>query len=188
MRRKMVAVALACVSALVVAAPAAQAQDSADSESPSPVVASSSRARADHPVQSVGHLVGRIRIPDIGLDTAVRAGVAIEVIDQGPAHWVGTAQPGETGNVVIAGHRTTHSAPFRQLDQLEPGSLIYLTNPRDFEVMYRVTETFIVEPKDIWITYETSQPMLTMFACHPLGSAAQRIVVRAELLAGRLIA
>ena len=184
----MVVMALACVCSLVLAAPAAHGQDSSDAESPSPVVAGSSRAHVNHPVQSVGHLIGHIRIPEIGLNTAIRAGVALDVIDQGPAHWIGTAQPGEVGNVVLAGHRTTHTAPFRQLDQLAPGSLIYLTDPRGFEVIYRVSETFIVEPQDIWITYETPEPMLTMFACHPLGSAAQRIVVRAELLAGRLIA
>jgi sortase A len=114
--------------------------------------------------------------------------VALSVIDLGPAHWVGTAGPGEAGNVVIAAHRSTHGAPFRDLDELRPGDHVYLTDRRGFDVMYRVAETFIVEPDEVWITYPTSEPVLTMFACHPHGSAAQRIVVRADLVAGRLIA
>ena len=46
----------------------------------------------------------------------------------------------------------------------------------------------IVGPDEVWITYDNGEALLTMFACHPKGSAAQRIVVRAELVAGRLIA
>lgn len=174
---------------LAIAAPL-HAEEPADAEPTSIVVPEppSSRQRADDPDQTTGRLVGSIRIPHIGLDAPVRSGVSLSVIDLGPAHWVGTATPGGAGNVVIAGHRTTHSAPFRDLDRLQPGDLVYLTDPTGFDVMYRVAETFIVEPMDIWITYETPDPVLTMFACHPVGSDAQRIVVRADLVAGRLIA
>jgi sortase (surface protein transpeptidase) len=55
--------------------------------------------------------------------------------------------------------------------------------------MYRVEDTFVVAPEDIWITYDIpGRSLLTMFACHPKGSARQRIVVRAVLLAGGRIA
>jgi sortase A len=65
---------------------------------------------------------------------------------------------------------------------------VYVTDATGFEVMYRVVETFVVDPDAVWITWDNGNPYLTMFACHPLGSAAQRIVVRSELVAGRLIA
>ncbi len=146
------------------------------------------RQRADDIDQTTGRLIGSIRIPDIGLDAPLRSGVALEVIDRGPAHWVGSAAPGATGNLVIAGHRATHTAPFRHLDSLDPGDLVYVTDGTGFEVIYRVAETFIVKPEDVWITYATPKPVLTMFACHPVGSAAERIVVRADLVGGRLIA
>lgn len=106
------------------------------------------------------------------------------VIDQGPAHWVGTETPGGPGNVVLAGHRTTHSAPFRNLDRLEAGDPVLLTNADGFVTVYVVRDTFIVTPDDVWITYELGSPLLTMFACHPKGSARQRIVVQADLLLG----
>ena len=164
----------------------------ADSEPIEPFVSewtpAASRQPVGDPDQSAGHVVATLRIPAIGLEETVRAGVDLAVIDRGPAHWVGTSPVGGGGNVVLAGHRTTHGAPFYDLDRLAPGDLIYLTDASGFEVMYRVAETFIVDPFALWITYDNGEPMLTMFACHPKGSAAQRIVVRAHLLAGRRIA
>lgn len=150
-------------------------------------VAAPSRQPVDSPTQESGALVSRIRIPSLGVDEVIRSGVALSVIDRGVAHWVGTSVPGGDGNVVLAGHRTTHSRPFYLLDRLEPGDLIYLEDGNGFEVMYRVSDTFIVQPEDIWITYDFGKPMVTMFACHPRGSAKQRIVVQADLIAGRRI-
>ena len=104
------------------------------------------------------------------------------------AHWAGTAGPGDEGNVVLAGHRTTHTRPFEDLDRISVGDLVYLDDGSGFEVIYRVDKTFIVDPSDLWITYNRDRPSLTMFACHPKGSARYRIVVTAELLTGRKIA
>lgn|GEM_PF-2397760 len=141
-----------------------------------------------HPAQASAAELGSIRIPAIGLDQVIRSGVAMDVIDQGVAHWSGTSSPGEVGNVVLAGHRTTHSRPFWALGDLDVGDLIYMEDGSGFDVIYRVSESFVVDPSALWITYETDKPTLTMFACHPKGSARYRIVVSADLLAGRQIA
>jgi sortase A len=141
-----------------------------------------------HRTQSSGYVVGLIEIPAIGVDETIRSGVSLSVIDQGVAQWVGTVGPGEDGNLVLAGHRTTHSKPFADLDRLSNGDLIYVKDGRGFPVMYKVTETTIVDPQDLWITYDMGKPMLTMFACHPKGSARYRIVVTADLVGGRRIA
>ncbi len=111
----------------------------------------------------------------------------ISVINRGPAYWVGTSAPGGPGNLVLAGHRTTYSAPFHDLDKLAPGDLIYFSTASGHEVRYRVEETLFVTPDDIWITYETGRAIATLFACHPKGSARQRIVIRASLLGGGLV-
>jgi len=140
------------------------------------------RARVDAVTQQLGIVVGRLEIPAINLDDMIREGVDLSVIDRGVAHWSGTADPGGAGNVVLAGHRTTHSAPFLDLDKLEPGDDIYVTGIGGRIATYRVVETLIVTPADMWIVDPTDTPMLTMFACHPKGSARQRIVVRAELV------
>ncbi len=141
-----------------------------------------------HRSQESGATVGTLRIPAIGLSETVRSGVSLSVIDRGVAQWAGTATAGGEGNVVLAGHRTTYSQPFRDLGELTPGDLVYLTDGRGFDVMYRVSEAFVVDPTDLWITYDRDRPTLTMFACHPKGSARFRIVVTADLVAGRRIA
>ena len=138
---------------------------------------------ANHPLQDDGAEIGFIQITSIDLNLTVRSGVAMRVLDQGPAHWVGTSDPGGSGNVVIGGHRTTKTKPFYYLNQLRPGDAILLGDGTSFPAIYRVTETLIVTPKDIWITYDSGEPTVTLFACHPrgsarLGSARQRTVVR----------
>lgn len=126
--------------------------------------------------------VGRIAIPKIGLDTTMYEGVWLTVIDVGPGHWPGTPLPGGFGNVVVAGHRVTHTHPFRDLDLLVAGDEIVFTLPDGSKATYRVTEQFIVEPDALWITDQEPGSIVTLFACHPKGSARQRIVVRGELI------
>lgn len=130
----------------------------------------------------MGITVGSLQIPTIGVDEVIREGVHLSVIDRGVAHWAGTAEAGGIGNMVLAGHRTTKTAPFVHLDRLQPGDEIEVAGLDGRVATYRVTDTVIVSPSDIWIVEQTETPMLTLFACHPRGSARQRIVVRAELV------
>jgi hypothetical protein len=82
--------------------------------------------------------LGEIRIPKIGLVHTVYEGVTLDVIDVGPGHWPGSAVPGQLGNAVFAGHRVTHTRPFRHLDQLVPGDEVFrLYTARDSAQHYR---------------------------------------------------
>jgi sortase A len=156
-------------------------------EAPEAAVPNPAQQPSFHRTQFSGIVLGTIEIPSIGVDETIRSGVAMNVINQGVAHWVGTVGPGEDGNLVLAGHRTTHSKPFADLDLLDPDDLIYVTDGQGFAVMYKVSEVMIVDPQDVWITYDRDRPMLTMFACHPKGSSRYRIVVTADLVGGRRI-
>jgi sortase A len=124
--------------------------------------------------------LGRIVIPKVGLDAELEQGIRLTTLDRGPGHWPGSALPGEIGNVVVAGHRTSHGAEFRYLDQLVPGDEVIFTTDTGAHT-YLVTGTQIVTPNDLWITNPTDTPTATLFACHPLGSTAKRIVVSLAL-------
>jgi sortase A len=125
-------------------------------------------------------VTGRIEIPKIGVAHTTYEGNTLEQIDWGPSHWPGTPMPGEKGNTVFPGHRTTHTRPFYDIDLLAEGdSVIFTTAAGRF--VYRVTHTFVVEPHDVWIVGNTPDPTFTIFACHPKGSAAQRYVVKGRL-------
>ncbi len=128
--------------------------------------------------------LGRIQIPKIGLDHEIYEGIWLTVIDEGPGHWPGTPLPGGYGNAVFAGHRVTHSHPFRDVDQLVPGDEIRFTMSDGSAATYRMTEQLIVDPSALWIVDQAPGHTLTLFACHPKGSARQRIVIRAELVGG----
>ncbi len=131
---------------------------------------------APEPIQEIG----RIEIPKIGLDHQVMHGITLRNIDHGPSHWPGTPLPGEAGNTVFAGHRVTHSHPFRRINELEPGDEIFFT-VAGIRTRYLVTGHEVVAPSRLDIVDPTPTPTATLFACHPPGSARQRYVVRAAL-------
>jgi sortase A len=127
--------------------------------------------------------IGEISIPDIGLHTTVYEGVWETVIDVGPGHWPGTAAPGGWGNTVIAGHRVSHGGPFRRIAELERGDVITLTTS-DGSFTYQVTNAFVVTPDHMEIVDQHPGRAITLFACHPLGSATHRYVVTGMLVSG----
>jgi sortase A len=132
---------------------------------------------ADEPIVHYGS----IEIPKIGLTHQLFEGVTLNNIDLGPSHWTGTADPGQPGNAVFAGHRVTHDHPFRRLDELAPGDQVVF-HVSGVRSVYRVTGSLIVGPDDTWIADQTAAPTATLYACHPPGSATQRIVVRLALV------
>jgi sortase A len=124
--------------------------------------------------------LGTITIPKVGLDEPLLQGISLTVLDQGPGHWPGTAEPGRLGNVVVAGHRTSHGKEFRNLDQLVAGDeVIFTTAAGTFT--YLVREITIVQPDAMYIIEQTEAYTATLFACHPPGSTRQRIVVHLDL-------
>ena len=125
-------------------------------------------------------VLGTIEIPRLGLTTDLNEGLSLNTIDRGPSHWPGTAMPGHVGNVVVAGHRVTKTRPFRHLDRLQAGDEIIFTVDGTRSV-YRVTGTEVVTPDTLRIADQTPEPVATLFACHPPGSARYRYVVRAAL-------
>ena len=133
---------------------------------------------APEPIQEIG----MIEIPKIGLRHKVMHGITLRNIDLGPSHWPGTALPGQNGNAVFAGHRVTHSHPFRHIDKLVNGDEVHFTI-NGVRTTYVVTGHQIVKPNALWIVDQTSTPTATLFACHPPGSARERYVVRLALAA-----
>jgi sortase A len=125
--------------------------------------------------------LGQIQIPKIGVDQTVREGIEQMVIDAGPAHWPGTAAFGSWGNVVLAGHRSSLTEPFRRVAELAPGDEIILSDAIG-KYTYHVTGVEIVPNTALWIKDQRPGRTLTIFSCHPIGSAAQRIVVWAQLM------
>jgi sortase A len=128
-----------------------------------------------------GDAVARIRIPRIGVDKVVVEGVTPSALKNGPGHYPETPLPGQPGNSAIACHRTTYGSPCFHLDRMEENDLIYVTTQQG-AFQYRVTETLIVAPGDLYVLDPTDDNRLTLTTCHPRWSASQRLIVIAELI------
>jgi sortase A len=123
----------------------------------------------------------RIQIEAIGVDSAIYQGMYDwEALKKGVAQHIGSAVPGETGNMVLAGHNDVYGEVFRDLDQLAPGYEIIVSSERQAYV-YVVRETVIVEPTEVWVMEQTEYPSLTLISCYPYRINTKRIVIFADL-------
>jgi sortase A len=126
------------------------------------------------PTPEVRH--GTVEIPAIGLSQPLFEGVSLTAINRGPSHWPGTAMPGQLGNVVVAGHRTTYTRPFWDVQALQPGDQLIFAMADGSRHVYALERLEIVDPMAVHIVDQTHEYRATIFACHPRGSARQRIV------------
>jgi sortase A len=126
-----------------------------------------------------GDAIGKIELPTLGRSYYMVEGVDTGSLRKGPGHYPETPLPGERGTVAVAGHRTTYLAPFRTIDDLEPGDEVVASMPYG-RFVYRVERTRIVSPTALWVKRRVRYDRLILTACHPLYSAAQRIVVFAR--------
>ena len=135
------------------------------------------------PSVPTGHAIDHLAIPAIGVDKFVVEGTAEADLAEGPGHYVGTALPGQIGNVGIAGHRTTFGAPFFRLGELKVGDPIYITDLAGHTWLYKVsTAPQIVSPTDVAVLDPTPFAQLTLTTCNPIFSATSRLVVFARLV------
>lgn len=126
----------------------------------------------------------RLRIPAMVLDSPVHE-VHVnmgkwEVSPMEIGHHEGSGNPGQVGNVVLAGHRDINSALFRQLDQLGPGDEIFVSNSLG-EYKYIVTDSYVVSPSHTEVMDPTDDKRVTLITCTPIGIDTQRLIVTAIL-------
>lgn len=133
------------------------------------------------PKLELGSGVASIEIPAIDLRSVVVEGVSVEALKRGPGHLPSSAYPGQKGNVVISGHRSTYGAPFSQLDKVTLGDSIRVRTAKG-SWAYRVVEKKIVAPDQVSVIAPTAQARLTLTTCHPRYSARQRLIVIGELV------
>jgi sortase A len=138
-----------------------------------------------------GHGIAAIRIPRLGQGylKVVVEGVSTADLHKGPGHYPKTALPGQLGNFVVSGHRTTYGAPFNRLDEVRPGDAI-VVETRTTWYVYRETEEIKVAPTALWVTYPVpnhlgqrpTERLLTFTTCNPKYSARERLILFGKLV------
>jgi len=137
------------------------------------------------PYIPLGKLIGTLNIDTLEVSTPVFEGTDLEYLQTGVGHYQATENPfyfKEYSNTAIAGHRTTYTSPFMDLDKLVAGDKITLWNDTEtIWIEYAVTNVFVIQPDDVFIFEDPTTPemMLTLTTCHPKYSAAERLVVQA---------
>ena len=123
----------------------------------------------------------RIEIPALNVDAPVVQGDGWDQLKKGVAQHIGSANPGEDGNVVLSAHNDVYGELFRYLDRLQPGDQVILyTQQRQFT--YAVDRTAIVKPTQVEVMAPTSDPTVSLISCYPYLVDSERIVVFAKLL------
>jgi sortase A len=145
-----------------------------------PAAAAATTAR----VPTIGEPIGWLEIPRVGVSAAVVHGDTDALLKTAIGHLPDTPLPWKTGNSALAGHRDTF---FRPLEHVRVDDRLRLkTRKGNFE--YRVRETFVVDPEDLWVLDPTPGATLTLITCYPfkyVGNAPRRFIVRAERIEAR---
>jgi len=141
-----------------------------------------------------GHGVAVLYLPSLDPDYrfVVVEGVGTADLEKGPGHYPGTALPGQLGNLVVSGHRTTYAAPFNRIDELRPGDPVIFETARAWWIYqvagvpaYRLPYQEVVDPGDVGETWPVphhagrhpSVRTFTLTTCNPKYSARQRLIV-----------
>jgi sortase A len=123
----------------------------------------------------------RITISAIDVDAPVVQGDGWEQLKKGVGQHIGSADPGQVGNVVFSAHNDIYGEIFRHLDRLEAGDEVTVQTPRQ-SFTYRIEGWQIVEPTEVSVMDPTSEPTLTLISCYPYLVNSERIVVTATLV------
>ncbi len=122
-----------------------------------------------------------LTIPKIGIEVPVFDGTDDITLNRGAGRIAGTARPGQTGNMGIAGHRDGF---FRKLKDIQVDDLVELST-RQGKFVYSVEDIVIVNPTDVSVLHPRPRPSLTLVTCFPfyfVGDAPQRYIVHASLV------
>lgn len=143
-----------------------------------------------------GDNVAILHIPRLGSGVGdsgipVLEGVGLDILNKATGHYPGTAQPGQIGNFSIAGHRKTHGEPFRHLDEMRAGDLVYVETAQIWYT-YRIdTDPVIIQPTDLGVVdpvpgkpgARPTEHLITLTTCNPWWSSTQRMIVTGHLVA-----
>jgi sortase A len=122
----------------------------------------------------------RIQIPAINVDAQIVAGDTWDQLKKGVGHHIGSANPGERGNLVLSAHNDVFGEIFRHLDQLQPGDevIVYSGSQR---YRYSISQQRLVKPTQVEVMASTNEPTVTLISCYPYLVNNQRIVLSGQL-------
>lgn len=135
-----------------------------------------------------GQGVALLRIPALGADyeVPIREGVDLDTLARGVGRYPGSAEPGQVGNVALAGHRVTHGEPFARLLELDPGDEVvietsaavytYVLDAAPRALTVRDTATWVLDPVPGQPAARPTKALITLTTCQDLVRSPDRSV------------
>ena len=132
----------------------------------------------------------RLIIPKIRVDAPISWNVPeadiVKELENGVAHYKGSALPGELGNVFITGHSSyylwspgSYKDVFALLNKLSAGDKIYIQYG-GATFTYEVTDQKVVAPDKLDVLEQTPENTLTLMTCVPVGTSLNRLIATAK--------
>jgi len=121
--------------------------------------------------------IGIIEIESLDLKYPIFEGAGNIQLNEGIGHMTDTSKLLSVGNCVLAGHNGSRRGVFfTNLNRIETGAKVKVTNKEKRTHTYIVESTYIAGPYDATVTEESSEERLTLFTCANKGT--HRFVVR----------
>jgi LPXTG-site transpeptidase (sortase) family protein len=133
---------------------------------------------------------------DADIDTLV-SGWEIRVnpyLKDGVLHYPRSATPGETGNMIVAGHSSywksddgRYKTVFGNLMEMDTGEQVWVYERWDggkyTRYVYRVTASYNTDPKDVNVLLpDGDKKIITLFTCTPVWGLSGRWIIRGEMV------
>jgi sortase A len=123
-----------------------------------------------------------IDTPQVQVDASIYGGDDWYNLVKGVGHYLGSANPGESANMVLTAHNDIYGEIFRYIQYLEPGDEIRVQANNGRWYTYAVFDKQVVGPNDVWVLEPGSSPIVTLITCHPYRVDTQRMIVFGSLI------
>lgn len=124
------------------------------------------------------NVIGILEIKSIGLKAPIVDGE--ENLDYVVAKYRNSANFGQVGNVILAGHNNMKGSIFKNLYKVKIGDIIEFKTDNNI-YKYKLTERVIVNPSDSsLLTQDISKKEITLITC--INSAKERLILKGKII------
>lgn len=117
-----------------------------------------------------------VEIVDLNIKAPILEGTDNKVLSKAAGHFIGTGDFGK-GNYCIAGHSSTiYKEYFNNLKNVEIGMVINFYDKNKICHTYIVTDSFIVNPNEVWVLNDFGDNRITIVTCTDDGTQRQIVV------------
>ena len=129
-------------------------------------------------------IVGHLNIPSLNIKYPILAETSTQLLNVSLSKYWGV-NPNEVGNMVVLGHNYKNNKFFGNLEKIQLGDIVKITDLSEQTLDYEVYDTYIVDPYDNSCTSQLTNgnKEITLITCHYENGnshATKRFVVKAR--------